>query len=913
MCRIGKHLAAVLAVLFLAGCTGDAMAPDAPPDPPNRPPVVTGAMPDQRLAGPGATTALDVAAHFSDPDGDALTYGAATSDTSVVSASATGSAVTLTGGDAGGTARVTVMARDPDGAEALATFGVTVNRLPVASEQIPTQALVAETPPLELDVSGYFGDPDGDALAFDAASSDTSVVTVTVAGAVTVLSAQAIGEAEVTVTVRDPDGLEASGAFSVIVTQNPDRAALAVLYEVTGGPNWRQMDNWLTDAPLDAWHGVEVSNGRVVELQLSFNRLTGSLPPELGNLLSLKWLNLGYNGLAGPIPPELGNLTELELLGLCCNDVTGPIPPELGDLAKLRGLFLESNALSGQIPPELGNLKGLEELRLDRNNLTGAVPTELFDLTTLKRLWLSIDSGPIPPEVGKLINLEWLELSGDGWTGSIPPELGYLTSLERLTLAGASLTGSIPPELGSLTNLKSLNLGSNRLAGPIPTELASLGSLEQLWLGFNALTGPIPPALGNLANLTILDLAANRLSGAIPPALGSLVRLRWLYLDGNELTGPIPLEFTNLADLEILRVHGGNRVCVPHDPSLRAWLLERGWSLFPCRTDPNARLLPRALMREDGNGLSLRLPNDLHNPLAVTVSNPAVVAAAVADGWLKLTPAGRGSAEVRVIPSGGGFPAIAGAVVRPAIGTFGIDIALDQPAPIGYEEAMTEAADWWSAVLNGTEWPDKPSCRAGTAKALADELLIEAGSAYSNRFAAAWVYPCFTNSGSAFLPGGGRIEVNTAGTPAAGDVDLVRHEIGHVLGLVLWPTSLGLVTEDGAYFTGAQAVSEYRAAGGDPSLPGVPIEPGSHWHKERVYCELMSGTSGCRGVPLAIDVMDAISLAALADAGYTVDMSKATPWRKPESAQADAAGGAAERIIDHVLIEWARGNGTVRK
>ena len=74
MC-IGKHLAAVLPVLFLAGCTGDAMAPGAPPDPPNRPPVVTGAIPDQRLAGPGATTALDVAAHFSDPDGDALAYG----------------------------------------------------------------------------------------------------------------------------------------------------------------------------------------------------------------------------------------------------------------------------------------------------------------------------------------------------------------------------------------------------------------------------------------------------------------------------------------------------------------------------------------------------------------------------------------------------------------------------------------------------------------------------------------------------------------------------------------------------------------------------------------------------------------------------------------------------------------------
>ena len=42
-----------------------------------------------------------------------------------------------------------------------------------------------------------------------------------------------------------------------------DRAALVALYNSTGGPNWRDNRNWLSDRPLSEWYGVTVSNGRV--------------------------------------------------------------------------------------------------------------------------------------------------------------------------------------------------------------------------------------------------------------------------------------------------------------------------------------------------------------------------------------------------------------------------------------------------------------------------------------------------------------------------------------------------------------------------------------------------------------------------------------------------------------------------
>ena len=44
------------------------------------------------------------------------------------------------------------------------------------------------------------------------------------------------------------------------------------------------------------------------------NQLSGEIPPELGSLISLTWLDLGGNQLTGEIPPELGNLANLELL-----------------------------------------------------------------------------------------------------------------------------------------------------------------------------------------------------------------------------------------------------------------------------------------------------------------------------------------------------------------------------------------------------------------------------------------------------------------------------------------------------------------------------------------------------------------------------------------------------------------------
>ena len=73
-----------------------------------------------------------------------------------------------------------------------------------------------------------------------------------------------------------------------------DRDILVAFYDATDGWNWVKKDNWLTDAPLGSWHGVRVdATGRITELTLEENGLSGSIPPDVGGLAKLTRLDLG--------------------------------------------------------------------------------------------------------------------------------------------------------------------------------------------------------------------------------------------------------------------------------------------------------------------------------------------------------------------------------------------------------------------------------------------------------------------------------------------------------------------------------------------------------------------------------------------------------------------------------------------
>jgi hypothetical protein len=144
----------------------------------------------------------------------------------------------------------------------------------------------------------------------------------------------------------------------------------------------------------------------------NFGELTGEIPPEIGNLINLTYLNLYNNLLTDSIPPEIWNLTNLTYLSLGGNQLTGEIPSEIGNLTNLTYLSLSNNELTGSIPSEIGNLTNLERLYLHNNLLTGSIPPEIGNLTNLTFMYLSDNqlTGEIPESLCDL-NIGWFVIN----------------------------------------------------------------------------------------------------------------------------------------------------------------------------------------------------------------------------------------------------------------------------------------------------------------------------------------------------------------------------------------------------------------------------------------------------------------------------------------------------------------------
>ena len=384
-------------------------------------------------------------------------------------------------------------------------------------------------------------DQNGQLMEGQAVSWSTNAGAVASVSQTGLVRAEGAGTARITATAGS-----AVSSATVTVILDPDRLALMAIYDSTDGENWHYADGWLSEAPLGSWFGVETdAEGRVTGLNLWFNDLYGTLPPEIGDLTELRVLHLHYNRLSGTIPPEIGNLTRLRDLQLYRNDFSGTIPPVLGDLPELTDLDLSYNELTGTIPPEIGELVQLRTLYLEFNSLSGVIPPELGNLTFLTLLWLQGNElrGSIPPELGKLTSLQELRLYDNGLTGSIPGEISSLTRLERMYIHNNQLSGDIPDEFGNLVNLSDLSMGGNDFSGPFPVALTRLPSLDTLSLAGSGYTGTLPEEIGDMTSLTRLLLTDSDLSGLLPLGMTRLQELSELMLQGTGLCAPGGTEF----------------------------------------------------------------------------------------------------------------------------------------------------------------------------------------------------------------------------------------------------------------------------------------------------------------------------------------------------------------------------------
>ena len=241
------------------------------------------------------------------------------------------------------------------------------------------------------------------------------------------------------------------GTYISTDVQSPE-----ALYVCSDGillPNTSSVDhNALTGTiPMELGYLINI-----VELDLDDNKLTGTVPTKFGTMINARELDLGkledytleelYLLLKSNLPC-FGNLSHTSFpLDFCTtvhNQLSGPIPTEIGNLLSLTMLELNNNIMTGTLPTQLGQLTKLEQLKLAKNVFTGFIPTEIGLMASLSSIDLRGNSltGPIPSEIGLITHLTEIRLEGNNFTGTIPVEVASLERLKVLTFDN-SLTGN---------------------------------------------------------------------------------------------------------------------------------------------------------------------------------------------------------------------------------------------------------------------------------------------------------------------------------------------------------------------------------------------------------------------------------------------------------------------------------------
>ncbi|XP_024958767.1 probable inactive receptor kinase At5g10020 [Cynara cardunculus var. scolymus] len=258
-------------------------------------------------------------------------------------------------------------------------------------------------------------------------------------------------------------------------------------------------------------------------LRLGSNKLSGSLPEALlqESSMSLSELDLSLNELKGPV--DSISSTTLRNLNLSFNKLTGILPLNIGHCAIID---LSSNLLSGNLSRIQGWGNYVEEINLSSNLLTGTFPIQTSQFLRLTSFKISNNSigGVLAPVLATYPELNTIDFSCNQFSGTLLPSLFNSTRLIYLNMSFNNLSGTIPIQKNSsllesskILSLEFLDLSYNSLSDHLPREIGNYHDLAFLDLSNNHFEGGIPDTLPGA--LKVFNVSYNNLSGLVPENL----------------------------------------------------------------------------------------------------------------------------------------------------------------------------------------------------------------------------------------------------------------------------------------------------------------------------------------------------------------------------------------------------------
>mmetsp|Transcript_6574 Transcript_6574/g.11795 ORF Transcript_6574/g.11795 Transcript_6574/m.11795 type:complete len:369 (-) Transcript_6574:29-1135(-) len=139
------------------------------------------------------------------------------------------------------------------------------------------------------------------------------------------------------------------------------RLAMAILFFFTDMPIRFLKHLWMNPTSECLWQGILCNtDGYVTKIELSNFDLAGPIPELLFPLLpSLLTLDLSKNKLTGTIPLSIHSSSSLGHVYLGHNILTGTFPTTLASLTNLKNLHISENHFTGTIPTAMASLTNL--------------------------------------------------------------------------------------------------------------------------------------------------------------------------------------------------------------------------------------------------------------------------------------------------------------------------------------------------------------------------------------------------------------------------------------------------------------------------------------------------------------------------------------------------------------------------